>query len=84
MHGCHYIHNACDGIAIVIVTIHVTESLGYGITCGDMAGWILQGCTLKSQVVSLQTAHSWANAGVVLGDACIGSGVAFEAIKLLG
>ena len=39
---------------------------------------------LKSQVVSLQTAHSWANAGVLLGDACIGSGVAFEAIKLLG
>ena len=35
-----------------------------------------------SQVVSLQTAHSWANAGVLLGDACIGSGVAFEAIKL--
>ena len=40
--------------------------------------------SLKSQVVSLQTAHSWANAGVLLGDACIGSGVAFEAIKLLG
>ena len=39
---------------------------------------------LKSQVVSLHTAHSWANAGVLLGDACIGSGVAFEAIKLLG
>ena len=39
---------------------------------------------LKSQVVSLQTAHSWANAGVLLGDACIGSRVAFEAIKLLG
>ena len=38
---------------------------------------------LKSQVVSLQTAHSWANAGVLLGDACIGSRVAFEAIKLL-
>ena len=36
------------------------------------------------QVVSLQTAHSWANAGVLLGDACIGSGVGFEAIKLLG
>ena len=36
--------------------------------------------TLKPQVVSLQTAHSWANAGVLLGDACIGSGVAFEAI----
>ena len=40
--------------------------------------------SLKSQVVSLQTANSWANAGVLLGDACIGSGVAFEAIKLLG
>ena len=39
---------------------------------------------LKYQVVSLQTAHSWADAGVLLGDACIGSGVAFEAIKLLG
>ena len=39
---------------------------------------------LKSQVVSHQAAHSWANAGVLLGDACIGSGVAFEAIKLLG
>ena len=42
------------------------------------------GGILKSQVVSLQTAHSWANAGVLLGDACIGSGVAFEAIQLLG
>ena len=40
--------------------------------------------SLKSQVVSLQTAHSWANAGVLLGDACIGSRVVFEAIKLLG
>ena len=40
--------------------------------------------SLKSQVVSLQTAHSWANAGVLLGDACIGSRLAFEAIKLLG
>ena len=40
--------------------------------------------SLKSQVVSLQTTHSWAKAGVLLGDACIGSGVAFEAIKLLG
>ena len=40
--------------------------------------------SLKYQVVSLQTAHSWANAGVLLGDACIGSGVAFEAITLLG
>ncbi len=40
--------------------------------------------SLKSEVVSLQTAHSWANAGVLLGDACIGSRVAFEAIKLLG
>ena len=40
--------------------------------------------SLKSQVVSLQTAHSWANAGVLLGDACIGSGVGFEAIKLFG
>ena len=38
----------------------------------------------KSQVVSLQIAHSWANAGVMLGDACISSGVAFEAIILLG
>ena len=36
--------------------------------------------SLKSQVVSLQTAHSWANAGVLLGAACIGSGVTFEAI----
>ena len=35
--------------------------------------------------MSLQTAHSWANAGVLLGDACIGSGVAFEAIfKTIG
>ena len=34
---------------------------------------------LKSQVVSLQTAHSWANAGVLLGGACIGSRVVFEA-----
>ena len=39
---------------------------------------------LKSQVVSLQTAHSCANARVLLGDAYIGSGVAFEgAIQVL-
>ena len=36
---------------------------------------------VSSTVVSLQTAHSWANTGVLLGDACIGSGAAFEAIK---
>ena len=40
--------------------------------------------SFKSQVVSLQAARSWANAGVLLGDACIGSGVAFEAIIILG
>ena len=45
-----------------------------GIVCGIDTRW--------SQVVSLQTAHSWANGGVLLGDACMGSGVAFEAIKL--
>ena len=49
--------------------------------------WVLERCgrpvaeRLKSQVVSLQTAHSWANAGVLLGDACIGSGVAFEELN---
>ena len=54
--------------------------------CGDVMNWDSPDSedALKSQVVSLQTAHSWANAGVLLGDACIGSGVAFEAIKLLG
>ena len=41
----------------------------------------LVGTGLKSQVVSLQTAHSWAKAGVMLGDACIGSGVAFEELN---
>ena len=51
---------------------------------GNLPQAIHSRTTLKSQVVSLQTAHSWANAGVLLGDACIGSGVAFEAIKLLG
>ena len=51
---------------------------------GNYATCIGAYSSLKSQVVSLQTAHSWANAGVLLGDACIGSGVAFEAIKLLG
>ena len=30
--------------------------------------------------LSQVSTHSWANAGVLLGDACIGSGVAFEAI----
>ena len=50
---------------------------------------------VKSQVVLLQTAHSWANAGVLLGAPmhrishasdipCIGSGGAFEAIKPIG
>ena len=32
----------------------------------------------------LQTALSWANAGVLFSDACTGSGVAFETIKLSG
>ena len=30
----------------MIVTVHVTEILGYGITLGDLAGWILQGCAM--------------------------------------
>ena len=51
-------------------------------TCASGVLILFYGFFLKSQVVSLQTAHSWANAGVLLGDAdaCIGSGVAFEAI----
>ena len=39
---------------------------------------------LKSQVVLLQTAHSWANEEFCCVGACIGSGVAFETIKLSG
>ena len=55
-------------------------------TTGDIGGHWESECSpafwagLKSQVVSLHSAHSWANAGVLLGDECIGSGVAFEAI----
>ena len=32
----------CERIAIVIVTAHVTvsEILGYGLTRGDLAGWV--------------------------------------------
>ena len=59
-----------------------TSALGGTLDKIEVAALSSEG--LKAQVVSLQTAHSWANAGVLLGDACIGSGVAFEAIKLLG
>ena len=38
---------------------------------------------LKSQVGLLRTAHSWANAGVLLG-ALVRRRVAFETIKLSG
>ena len=37
---------------------------------------------LKSQVVLLQTAHSWANAGVLLGARMHRERVAFETIKV--
>ena len=37
--------------------------------------------SLKSQVVLLQTAHSWANAGVLLGARMHRERVAFETIK---
>ena len=39
---------------------------------------------LKSQVVLLQTAHSWANAGVLLGARMHRERVAFETIKVSG
>ena len=38
---------------------------------------------LKSQVGLLQTAHSWANAGILLGGR-IGRGIAFATINLSG
>ena len=40
--------------------------------------------SLKSLVVSLQTAHSWANAGVLLGDACIGKRGSFRSNYPIG
>ena len=40
--------------------------------------------TLKSQVVLLQTAHSWANAGVLLGARMHRERVAFETIIVSG
>ena len=41
--------------------------------------------SLKSQVGLLQTAHSWANAGVLLGGrVCRGGGELFETRKLSG
>ena len=39
---------------------------------------------LKSQVVLLQTARSWANAGVLLGACMHRERVAFETIKVSG
>ena len=42
------------------------------------------GSSLKSQVVLLQTAHSWANAGVLLGARMHRERVAFETIKVSG
>ena len=42
------------------------------------------GRSLKSQVVLLQTAHSWANAGVLLGARMHRERVAFETIKVSG
>ena len=49
---------------------------------GDNTGRPL--CSLKSQVVLLQTAHSWANAGVLLGARMHRERVAFETIKVSG
>ena len=43
-----------------------------------------QSLSLKSQVVLLQTAHSWANAGVLLGARVHRERVAFETIKVSG
>ena len=40
--------------------------------------------SLKSQAVLLQTAHSWANAGVLLGARMHRERVAFETIKVSG
>ena len=40
--------------------------------------------SLKSQVVLLQTAHAWANAGVLLGARMHRERVAFETIKVSG
>ena len=44
----------------------------------------LKSVCLKSQVVLLQTAHSWANAGVLLGARMHRERVAFETIKVSG
>ena len=45
---------------------------------------VLNRIQLKSQVVLLQTAHSWANAGVLLGARMHRERVAFETIKVSG
>ena len=41
-------------------------------------------CVCMSQVVLLQTAHSWASAGVLLGARMHRERVAFETIKVSG
>ena len=46
--------------------------------------YIVEVSSLKSQVVLLQTAHSWANAGVLLGARMHRERVAFETIKVSG
>ena len=65
---------SCEGANLIQFQTHGTPVIHL-----TLHPW-LDPCLTKSQVASLQTAHSWANAGVLLGDACIGSGVAFEAI----
>ena len=50
----------------------------------NIAAWCGLEEGLKSQVVLLQTAHSWANAGVLLGARMHRERVAFETIKVSG
>ena len=62
---------------------------GYGKNDATVYGgapWWIVIClvNLKSQVVLLQTAHSWANAGVLLGARMHRERVAFETIKVSG
>ena len=55
-----------------------------GLELGQPAAALGELYSLKSQVVLLQTAHSWANAGVLLGARMHREWVAFETIKVSG
>ena len=71
------------GIPTVIMDTQPAQPLSHSLSDSQSVTLSLAQ-PLKSQVVLLQTAHSWANAGVLLGARMHRERVAFETIKVSG